>query len=207
MLNPIRADHKTLRFASPLTGLIVLAAALGACGETDVSKLLLPQAAPRCTEAFRNDRSASFPTSGSVKGPAAAFQRHDDSQIEKEYRRYANSTWEKPFSRIIPKHAQTISADAVRAVICLQSIYTRVGTYEITDFSAPVPFPISVPGAREDWDVRVIRWPSSEPVAAKVFLGKNPSVGKTSARGGTFVSGLGPWSSEVEGWLEGVITP
>lgn len=202
MLNYMRADPKALRLAFPLTGVIALAAALGGCGETDVTKLLLPKATPRCTDAFASDRFAAAPASGAVEGPAVAFIRRDDSKIEEQYRHYAKSTWAE--YRIAPEHARPTSADAVRAVICVQVVYTEVGTYEVYSSSGPISFSGWVPAARVDWDVRIIRWPSGDPVAAKVFQGQSPSERTSTSSSGKFVSGSEPRGEGVK-WIEGVI--
>jgi hypothetical protein len=160
-----------------LLGPISLAAILPGCGEpespknspppppppTAAAELLLPAAGPRCTNAFSGGWPASA-RSGLVRGPAIALIQSDFSQLSEKYREGNPplGTW-RPHGAsyevaIIPTRAKTVSPDAVQTLVCVRQTYNQVGRYSSNH-----------PAVRLDWDVRVVRWPSGEPMSRMTF--------------------------------------
>ena len=189
------------QLARLLTGLIALAATLAGCGEAkppdplEVSKLLQPKAAPLCTSVFDSRRAGT--SSGSVQAPAIAFLQEDSSRLEQKYRGTPEpfSTW-YPYQYYLPSSAHPKSADAVQALVCIRKISIQIGTYQPNN---------NVAGVRRDWGIRVIRWPSGEPLVGMDVRGEDPpSQAKFSSyTSGSTVTGQDR-EPEAKRWLDGL---
>jgi hypothetical protein len=172
------------QFARLLSGPLALAATLAGCQmiaptptptpiptpTVSPGERLLPQAGPRCTDLFAGARPTATPAPGSARGPAVALIQSDFSQLEEKYRE-GNPPfmpWRQqglPYqSSVVPTRAQATTTDAVQTLVCVRQTYIRVGFYQ----------PSNTPAVRLDWDVRVVRWPSGEPLAGMTFRGPDP---------------------------------
>ena len=211
------------QLARLLTGLLALAATLAGCQmvaptptptpiptpTVSTGEMLLPQASPRCTDAFAGARPSGAPAPGSVRGPVVALIQYDFSQLEEKFRE-GNPPflpWRQqglPYQvSVVPSRAQATTTDAVQTLVCVRQTYIRVGFYQ----------PNNTPAVRLDWDVRVTRWPTGEQVAGMTFRGPDPpqdadlkgyspctEASKTCAT----KSGGEPVGSAL-GWLDGLI--
>ena len=195
-----------------LTGLVALAAVLGGCdsGPTQYLSDRMKKKAPRCAEAFSAALSADTPAPGSVPGEAVAFIQYDDSQIPFD-RRYEHEK-EKPVGdwqstldfNILPSRIRAWEEKRVKALVCIRVIANEVGTY------VPVsPDPTKkwdVAAHREDWDVRVMRWPSGELIAGQYFQGPDPPVDMQTNDPKDRRSG-GPPTDAMNRWLDTLFAP
>jgi hypothetical protein len=150
---------------------------------------MLPKTTPLCTAAHA--RPADTSTSGSVKGPAIGLVRHDEKYTpHAEWNAYGFG-----YSAYIPPHAHATSEDGVRIVVCAQGVGTQVGFYQ----------PNNVPAIRLDLDVRIIRYPTGEPLASMTFQGPDPAPEiNTTSQNPTSLSGSYP-TGELNRWLQGLI--
>lgn len=183
---------------APLAGL-VLAVALAGCDPPtayDLGKELLPTAGPLCAAALDSGASAGTPAPGAIAGPAVAFVRLDE--------KFGYGTaWGAFGDRLVPeKHAKAGSADDVRAVVCVQQIFTEVGKYQATDSQTGTVSEMIA--NRIDFDIRVLRWPGGELLAARSFQGADPPE-KVELQ-----PGLSHWSGnlpivDASNWLDEVL--
>jgi hypothetical protein len=133
-----------------------------------------------------------------VPGQAVALVRNDDSHLEERYRFNKNEApkfdWLHP-GDILPSRAQAQTADAVHALVCIHATHVLVGTY---GSSGNV-------GVRVDWDLRVLRWPSGEVIAAQAFTGHAPDDIGEFKQGESNVARRGRTSSEAYAWMKELI--
>src|SRR5436305_1108515 len=140
------------RLARLLTGPTVLAAALAGCGQDRPTKsaatLLLPKAAPLCSDAFARGRLTSTPPPGSVRGSAVVLEQFDAREVKEKYRgdNPPLSKW-WTYEDLIRAEAKT--EDSVQTLVCIRVANIQIGIYQPDDIAA----------VRVDYDVRVVRWP------------------------------------------------
>jgi hypothetical protein len=188
------------RFARLLTGLIALGSALAGCGPSykpTVSEQLKPKTIPRCTAIFDGDRFGGSPTSGSVRGPAVAVTQLDFRQVEEKYRDGSNplTDWWS-YDGLMPSRAEAKTVDGVQTLFCIRQVYIQIGIYR----------PDNIAAVRQDWDVRVVRWPSGEPMASMVIRGPEPPQDiKKSAGDNKTTYYAGSPDNEAKRWLDEVI--
>jgi hypothetical protein len=131
-----------------------------------VGELLKPTAAPRCDEAFAGAAPVGTASPRSLAGPGLTLTQYDRRQLEEKDRGVGApplSPWYAGDS-ILLTDDQATSADALKMLICVRATHIFVGTYQPGNYSA----------IRVDWDVRVLRWPGGEPLAASTFRGHEP---------------------------------
>jgi hypothetical protein len=83
------------------------------------------------------------------------------------------------------------TADAVQTLVCIRETQIQVGIYQESGNSA----------IRNDWDIRVVRWPNGEPLTGKTFEGPKPPPMATTA---FEMSGLRP-VNEAKPWIDDLL--
>jgi hypothetical protein len=125
---------------------------------SDIESLLL-EAAALCSRSF----SASL-AEGSAQAPAATLISH------------GLDVWDF-ISGYFPSIAEAGSAAEVKTLVCIKETRLKVGEYVPirTPDSPVIPLPTSLgAGYQIEWDVRLVRYPSGEVLAAERFLGDPP---------------------------------
>jgi hypothetical protein len=185
-----------------LTASIALAAALSGCGEAEVknpeyhnAELLLSKAAPRCTDAFATRSFIPSALSVPLKGPSIALLQPDNSQLpEKDRGSNPLWPWRPDYTASVLaslRYGQPKTADAVQTLVCVRETSIQVGVYQPSGRSA----------IRNDWDVRVLRWPSGEVMVGRTFRGPDPPKQATS----TYEMTSGRPTNEAKLWLDDLI--
>src|SRR5437016_1557133 len=109
------------RLARLLTAPIVLAAALAGCGQDQPTKsaaaLLLPKAAPLCSDSFAHGRLTSPPSPGSVRASAVVLEQFDAREVEEKYRG-DNPPLSKWWTYEDLIHAEAKTEDSVQTLVC-----------------------------------------------------------------------------------------
>lgn len=133
-----------------------------------------------------------------MKGPAVALTQLDFRQIQEEYRDSSKplTDWWSYDIDLMPSRAEAKAVDGVQTLFCIRQVYIQIGIYQ----------PDNIAAAREDWDVRVVRWPSGEPMASMVIRGPEPPQEiKKSAAGNRRLYYVGSPDNEAKRWLDEVI--
>ena len=139
------------QLARLLTGLLALAATLAGCQmiaptptptpiptpTVSTGELLLPQASPRCTDAFAGCSAERRPGAGLGAG---AGRRADPVRLQPARREVPRGQrrhflpWRQqglPYQvSVVPSRAQATTTDAVQTLVCVRQTYIRVGFYQ-----------------------------------------------------------------------------
>lgn len=158
---------------------------------TDV---LEARATALCTAAF----SATAPvTAAPAKRPVVLYWRRDESQVQPQSRSStAGAEWHGEIYGDLPASTRASTPEEVQTIVCRQEQYIQVGVYQNSESAA----------VRIDWELRLVRWPTGESLAARTFRGGDPPASRTTRGSVSWEHGPTP-QAEASAWLESVLQP
>ena len=131
-----------------------------------------------------------------MKGPAIVLGQLDFRQVEDKYFDGSQklSDWFATNTDIVRAYAN--KEGSVQAAVCIRHAFIQIGIYR----------PDNIAAVREDWDVRVLRWPSGEVLAGKDFPGQAPppEIKATTGQYGKQYDAPGP-DQDAKRWLNELI--
>lgn len=139
-------------------------------------------------------------TAGKARPPALLLWRRDESDVQDGSRSSTAGAdqWRSDNNHRLPAKLLARSLESLQSVVGLVERFVQVGTYEATKTAA----------VRIDYEVRVVRWPSGELLAARTFRGADPPAQRTSSSGvKSWEHGQPPDAAAVEAWLSEVFAP
>jgi hypothetical protein len=158
------------------------------------TQALEQRATPLCTAAFAAPApSAAMP----AMRPVVLYWRRDESQVQASSRSStAGPGWLGEIYGDLPEAVKARTVEEVKTVVCRQEHYIQVGTYQMSQSAA----------VRIDWELRLVRWPTGETLAARTFRGGDPPASRTTMGHLSWEHGPRP-EAEAKAWLEQTLRP
>lgn len=151
--------------------------------------VLEAQATALCTAAFAAPAPA---TAQAARRPAVLYWRRDESKVQTQSRSStAGPGWRGELAGDLPQTLSARTAEEVQTVACREERYIQVGVYQESNSAA----------VRIDYELRLLRWPGGELLAARTFRGGDPPATRTTQGSVSWEHGPRP-QAEATAWLE-----
>ena len=195
----------------PWSSLLVAACLAVACGGSSAPQAAVPSTpVPTPTPSPGNvlearavvlcDAALKAPaptTAATAFRPVVLYWRRDESRVQPGSRSStAGAGWHGEIYGDLPEPLRAATVEDVQAVVCRQENYIQVGTYERSNSAA----------VRIDWELRLVRWPSGELLAARTFRGADPPASRQTQGSQSWEHGETP-KAAATAWLEQTLRP